>query len=59
MDSILDSSYKNETLDDVDEYEVFERLLTSHSIENPEKEELIESYKEIVFTINNEDTLKE
>ncbi|NCB00880.1 MAG: exonuclease subunit SbcD [Spirochaetia bacterium] len=59
VNSLLHSSYKNETLDDVDEYEVFERLLTAAHIEDEEREELIQSYKEIMFTIDNDDTLKE
>ncbi len=59
IDSVLLSAYKNETLDDVDEYEVFERLLAAYEIENEEKKELIDSYKEILFAIQNEDTLKE
>jgi len=59
MDSILVSAYKNETLDDVDEYEVFERLLKANAIEDSAKEELIEAYKEIIYAIKSEDTLKE
>ncbi len=59
IESILQASFKNETLDDVDEGEVFERLLNFYNIEGSDKEELIQLYDEILYSIENDDTLKE
>ena len=54
INRVLETAAQDETLDDLDVEQVFERCLESHEITEEEKPELIESYKEIIRMINEE-----
>jgi exonuclease SbcD len=45
-----------ETLDDLDEFQVFERCLDAYAIEEDERAELKHLYREIVHTVREEDS---
>jgi len=55
LNRYLYQSREVETLDDLDEYEVFDRLLRSSAFDETEKQELKDSFKEIVLSLQEED----
>lgn len=55
IDRMLNSVEKEETLDDLDENEVFERCLKAHDIPNEQRALLLDAYKETVTTIYEND----
>ncbi len=54
INRVLESTAQEETLDDLDVEQVFERCLESHDITEEEKPDLIASYKEIIRMIDEE-----
>ena len=46
---------EGETLDDMDEYDVFKSCLQAHEIPEQSRKELMQSYKEIIHTLHEED----
>lgn len=50
---------KDETLDDLDVTDVFERCLEAHNIPEEQRPALLSAYREIIVTINEADTLAE
>jgi len=55
IDRILTTIYEDETLDDLDENDVFERCLDSFEVPSEDRSEMSESYKEIVRELREED----
>lgn len=55
IDRVLNTIQKNETLDDLDVNDVFERCLENFGIPAEEREELTHSYKEIIKSLHEED----
>lgn len=56
VDQILLKNHNEETLDDLSVEEVFQRCLECYKVPNEQREELIQSYREIVQEILEEDT---
>lgn len=56
VDRVLSSIHENETLDDLDETEVFERCLDSFDVPAEERVEVIASYQEILTSFYQEDS---
>ena len=54
-DKILRSQYANETLDDLDENDVFERCLDTFAVPSENREELSAAYREILLSLQTED----
>lgn len=52
---VLNRSCEGETLDDLDERDVFERCLDSHGKEGAEREELVAAYNEILQSLQEAD----
>lgn len=46
---------EGETLDDMDEYDVFKSCLQAHEIPEESRDELMQSYKEIIHSLHEED----
>ncbi len=59
MDQIINKLKDEETLDDLDVLEVFDRCLQAHDIMDEERPGLIQSYQEIINTLNEEEVNKE
>ncbi|MBF0266196.1 MAG: exonuclease SbcCD subunit D C-terminal domain-containing protein [Gammaproteobacteria bacterium] len=59
IDKVLSSSDFGETLDDLNENEVFERCLETFEVSEQDKPELIHTYREIIQSINENDTQAE
>jgi DNA repair protein SbcD/Mre11 len=59
MEQILTASHNQETLDDLDTQEVFDRCLNAHDITEAEKIELRLSYQQILIELQEEDVNKE
>lgn len=55
VDQLMHRSVEDETLDDLDMYQVFNRCLDSHSVLDEERPELIQSYKEIVISLSDQE----
>jgi exonuclease SbcD len=55
MDRVINSVTKEETLDDLDTGEVFNRCLDAFEIAEEEREELTASYNEIIKSLHEED----
>ena len=52
---IVVSDGEGETLDDMDEYDVFKSCLQAHDIPEESRDDLIQSYKEIIHSLHEED----
>ncbi|PID77396.1 MAG: exonuclease sbcCD subunit D [Deltaproteobacteria bacterium] len=55
MDLIICRTAENETLDDLDAGDVFERCLDAYEVQGEERKELIDSYNEIIKELAEED----
>ncbi len=55
MDRVMSAIHEDETLDDLDENDVFERCLESFAVPLEERAELTVSYKEIIKSLHEED----
>ncbi len=55
IEQVMTLSCDNETLDDLDENDVFLRCIDAHEISKSERSELIHSYKEIIATLYDAD----
>ncbi|MBP7508469.1 MAG: exonuclease SbcCD subunit D C-terminal domain-containing protein [Prolixibacteraceae bacterium] len=56
--NVLMASTENETLDDLNELDVFNRCLEINNIPEEEQNQLIETYKEVLLSLRQEDTNK-
>jgi exonuclease SbcD len=56
MNKVIHRASVEETLDDLDEFQVFERCLDAYAIEEDERAELKQLYREIVHTVREEDS---
>ena len=56
---VLNQQQVSETLQDLNEEEVFERCLTAHKIPNEQKSSLRDAYDQIVYNLRHEDTQAE
>lgn len=56
---VLNQQQISETLQDLNEEEVFERCLTAHKIPNEQKPSLRDAYDQIVYNLRHEDTQAE
>ncbi len=54
IDRVLNRIHDDETLDDLNVDDVFERCLDAHEVSDEQRPELLLAYKEIVFGIENE-----
>ncbi|MFA6691776.1 MAG: exonuclease SbcCD subunit D C-terminal domain-containing protein, partial [Saccharofermentanales bacterium] len=59
IDRVLEQSGIEETLDDLDEHEVFERCLISHEVPEDQRRELLSTYKELLVSFYEDDRRKE
>lgn len=59
IERVLERINDNETLDDLDVYDVFGRCLDMHEINDDQKKELLGTYREVVSALNEEDIMKE
>lgn len=59
MDRVLNRMNAEETLDDLDVHEVFERCLSLHDVPDEQRAELLQTYGEAVASIHEEDTRAE
>lgn len=57
--SILKGSFSEESLDDIDEYQVFDRLLTDREIGDEERLLLTDMYREIIHSLQSDDVNRE
>ncbi len=57
--ALLKKTFTDESLDDIDEYQVFDRLLADREIDGEDKEVLSLMYREILHTIEHEDVNRE
>lgn len=53
---VLSQQQTSETLQDLDEQEVFERCLTAHSVPDAQKATLRDAYEQIVYNLHHKDT---
>ncbi len=51
IDRVLNQIYDEETLDDIDVNDVFERCLAAHNVSNTQRPELIQAYKEVMMSL--------
>lgn len=58
-DRVISSIHENETLDDLDIYDVFERCLDTSKVPDEEREELRSSYREIIRSLHEKDVREE
>ncbi len=56
---VLVQGASEETLDDLDELEVFERCLDAHQVEPEQREELLASYRQVLNGLHDEDGMAE
>lgn len=56
---VLNQQQTSETLQDLDEQEVFERCLTAHNVPDAQKSTLRDAYEQIVHGLHHEDTRAE
>ncbi|MGM8888071.1 exonuclease SbcCD subunit D C-terminal domain-containing protein, partial [Psychrobacter sp. 1U2] len=56
---VLNQQQISETLQDLNEAEVFERCLTTHNIPDEQKSSLRNAYDQIVYNLQHEDTQAE
>ncbi len=57
--TILRGAFTDETLDDIDEYQVFDRLLTDQKIEDDQRSILTDMYREILHSLQSDDVNRE
>lgn len=57
LSEVLTADDMADSLEDIDEFEVFDKLLENSEISEEQKEELRESYKEIVDSLNIENSI--
>jgi len=55
-DQVMNAIQENETLDDLDENDVFERCLETFDVPHEDRGELIDTYNEIIKSFHEEDT---
>ena len=55
IDRVLGQMHEQETLDDLDVNQVFERCLTQHEVSDDQRPALVHAYREIVQSIHEED----
>lgn len=55
IDRVLGQMHEQETLDDLDVNQVFERCLTQHEVSEEQRPALVHAYREIVRSIQEED----
>ncbi|SFL20210.1 Exodeoxyribonuclease I subunit D [Nitrosomonas aestuarii] len=51
IDQVLNQIHDEETLDDIDVNEVFERCLAANNVSNTQRPELIQAYKEVMMSL--------
>ncbi|HBV20209.1 MAG TPA: exonuclease SbcCD subunit D C-terminal domain-containing protein [Nitrosomonas sp.] len=51
IDRVLNRMHDEETLDDMNVNDVFERCLTAHNVSNRQRPELVQAYKEVVMSL--------
>lgn len=56
---VLNQQQTSETLQDLNELEVFERCLTTHSVPDEQKPTLRDAYEQIVYSLHHKDTQAE
>ena len=56
IDRVLGQLHEQETLDDLDVNEVFERCLNQHEVSDEQRPALVHAYREIVQTIHEDDS---
>lgn len=56
MNKVIHRASVDETLDDLDEFQVFDRCLDTYTIEGDERDELKHLYREIVHSVREEDS---
>ncbi|MFI4919189.1 MAG: exonuclease SbcCD subunit D C-terminal domain-containing protein [Legionellales bacterium] len=59
IDRILNRIHDDETLDDLNVHDVFQRCLSSHNIPEQQRVELLRAYQEVLKTHHEEDILAE
>jgi exonuclease SbcD len=59
IDRVLEQFQDNETLDDLNTDDVFERCLSSHNVPDEQRPELLRAYREIVASIHDDDARAE
>ena len=55
IDRILERTHHEETLDDLDELDVFDRCLSAHAVPGEQRPELIRAYREVVESLHEDD----
>jgi hypothetical protein len=56
MDQVLHQSGWHQTLDDLDEHEVFRRRLAMTDVKEPEQQDLVRLYDQVLFSLHEEDS---
>lgn len=56
---VLEQELPEETLDDLDELEVFERCLQAHEVPEQQHDELLHSYHQVLDSLHGEDAMAE
>jgi DNA repair protein SbcD/Mre11 len=59
IDRVLGQFHENETLDDLDIHDVFERCLSTHEISDEQRRQLRTTYQEAVTSLHDEDVRAE
>ncbi len=59
IDRVLNQKQKDETLDDLNVSDVFDRCLSAHNIPEEQRKELLYTYQETITHLNNVDVLAE
>lgn len=59
ISSVLKQIYDGETLDDLSEYEVFERCLAVNEVSEEQRPELLRTYQETITSLHEDDTQAE
>ncbi len=55
VNRVLEQSHPEETLDDLDEHEVFERCLSLNEVPEDQRPELIRTYQEVLLSLHEDD----
>jgi exonuclease SbcD len=59
IDRVLGNTHADETLDDLNVHDVFERCLTAHAIAEAQRPQLLRAYQETITSLYEEDKLAE
>ena len=59
IDRVLERAYHDETLDDLDEIDVFQRCLETHAVPDAQRPDLMRAYREIVDSLHEDDSRAE